>query len=167
MTEPVGRDELGRFAAGNRFWEARSSAGPKPKFDGPDQLWAAVAEYFEWNEANPLWEAKAFAFQGSVTIEKLPKLRAMTLAGLCQFLDVTMSTWDEWRDSRPDLSEVIARAEGFIRRQKFEGASAELLNPNIIARDLGLADKNEHTGKDGGALVVQVMKFGSDDHNPS
>lgn len=157
-----GRDEAGRFAAGNRFWEARSSAGPKPKFAGPDELWAAISEYFEWNEANPLWEAKAFAFQGEVTIEKLPKMRAMTLAGLCQFLDVTMSTWDHWRDTRPDLSDVMTRAEGFIRRQKFEGASAELLNPNIIARDLGLADKQQHSGADGGALVVQVMKFADD-----
>lgn len=26
------RDEAGRFLPGNRFWEARSSAGPKPKF---------------------------------------------------------------------------------------------------------------------------------------
>lgn len=156
------RDELGRFAAGNRFWEARSSAGPKPKFDGPDQLWAACCEYFAWNEANPLWEAKAFAFQGDVTIEKLPKLRAMTLIGLCMFIDVTQSTWNEWRQSRPDLSEVMTRAEDIIRRQKFEGASAELLNPNIIARDLGLADKQQHSGADGGAFVVQVMKFADD-----
>ena len=44
------RDEAGRFIAGNRFWEARSSAGPKPKFDGPEKLLAAINEYFEWNE---------------------------------------------------------------------------------------------------------------------
>ena len=30
-----------------------------------------------------------------------------------------------------------------IRTQKFEGASAGLLNANIIARDLGLSDKTE------------------------
>lgn len=32
------RDEAGRFLPGNRFWEARSSAGPNPKFDGPEAL---------------------------------------------------------------------------------------------------------------------------------
>lgn len=37
--------------------------------------------------------------------------------------------------------------EEIIRTQKFEGASADLLNPNIIARDLGLAEKQEHSGK--------------------
>ena len=162
MVSDEARDELGRFAAGNRFWEARSSAGPKPKFDGPDKLWAACCEYFAWNEANPLWEAKAFAYQGDVTIEKLPKMRAMTLGGLCMFLDVTQGTWGDWREARADLLPVIMRAEEIIRRQKFEGASAELLNPNIIARDLGLADKQQHSGADGGALVVQVMKFADD-----
>jgi hypothetical protein len=35
--------------------------------------------------------------------------------------------------------------EEIIRTQKFEGASADLLNPNIIARDLGLADKQDNT----------------------
>lgn len=73
-------------------------------------------------------------------------MRAMTIDGLCQFLDVTMSTWSEWRSSRPDLSEVMMRAESIIRRQKFEGASANILNANIIARDLGLADKQELSG---------------------
>ena len=48
---------------------------------------------------------------------------------------------------------VIREAEEIIRRQKFEGASADLLNANIIARDLGLADKAEFTGKDGADLV--------------
>jgi len=149
-----GRDEAGRFAAGNRFWEARSSAGPKPKFDGPEKLWAACCEYFEWVEANPLREDRLVTFQGMATHEPVAKMRAMTITGLCNFLDVTLSTWDEWRNSRPDLSEVITRTEAIIYQQKFEGASAELLNSNIIARDLGLKDQASHeiTGKGGGPV---------------
>lgn len=137
------RDEAGRFAPGNRFWEARSSHGAKPKFSNPDDLWAACVEYFEWNEDNPLQETKGFAFQGVVTKETFPKMRAMTIGGLCLFLDVTQKQWIEWRESRADLSEVITRAEAVIFKQKFEGASADLLNGNIIARELGLADKRE------------------------
>ena len=72
----------------------------------PEPLWTACKEYFEWNEANPLHEAKAFAYEGAVTITALPKVRAMTIAGLCMFLDIAVSTWDEWRKNRPDLSEV-------------------------------------------------------------
>lgn len=147
MTEH--RDEAGRFLPGNRFWEARSSAGPKPKFADPESLWDACVEYFEWVEDNPLWEIKAFAYQGTVTQKPVPKMRAMTIGGMCLFLDISHDTWIEWRSSRPDLSEVIARAEAVIRDQKFGGAAADLLNANIIARDLGLADKSDHTSSDG------------------
>lgn len=147
-----GRDEAGRFLPGNRLWEVRSTAGPKPKFADPESLWAACVEYFEWVEKNPLQEAKPFAYEGKVTIAKLPKMRAMTIRGLCLFLDVTEHTWRNWRDQRPDLQPVLTRAEDVIYEQKFSGAAAEMLNPNIIARDLGLADKRELTGKDGGPV---------------
>ena len=83
-------------------------------------------------------------------------MRAMTLDGITLFLDVDRSTWNAWREQE-DFSEVIARADRVIREQKFSGAAADLLNPNIIARDLGLVDKasTEHT--------VKVTDSGSDE----
>lgn len=150
------RDETtGRFLPGNRAWEARSSHGPKPKFETPEQLWAACCEYFEWVEANPLWEDGLVTFQGHATHEPVAKMHAMTIIGLCLFLDINRDTWFEWRKSRADLSDVITRAEAVIYHQKFSGAAAGLLNPNIIARDLGLADKSELTGKDGGPIETK------------
>jgi len=138
---------------GNKFWEARSSHGRSPKFATPDDLWSACVEYFDWIDANPLYEAKAFAFQGDVTIESLPKMRAMTVSGLCIFLDISPKTWAEYRD-RKDFTPITSRVDEIIRTQKFQGAAADLLNPNIIARDLGLADKSELTGKDGAPLTT-------------
>lgn len=79
-------------------------------------------------------------------------MRAMSLHGLCMFIGIARSTWDEWKKTRADFSEVIAKVEDAVFRQKFEGASADLLNASIIARDLGLADKKEVTG--GIALTV-------------
>lgn len=158
-----GRDEKGWFLPGNRLWEVRSSAGPKPLFATPEPLWAACVEYFEWSHANPLHEAKAFAYEGVVTVEQLPKMRAMSLAALCVFLDISRGTWNEWKASRPDLSEVITRVEEIIFTQKFEGAAADLLNPNIIARDLGLADKKDHTSSDG-TMTPQVTTFALPDN---
>lgn len=128
--------------AGNQFWKARSSHGRRPIFADPDALWSAAVEYFEWVEKNPLKEAQAFAYQGKVTIKSLPKMRAMTVAGLCLFLDISKQTFSEYRD-RDDFVDVTTRIDDVIRTQKFEGASAGLLNPNIIARDLGLAEKSE------------------------
>jgi hypothetical protein len=157
LAEALAREERrdprsGRFLPGNKFWLARSSAGPKPKFTDPDALWTAACEYFEWVEDNPLWEDKLVTFQGTATHEPTAKMRAMTLAGLCLFLDIDRTTWAGWKCNRPDLLSVITRAEEVIFAQKFAGAAADLLNANIIARDLGLADKSELTGKDGGAI---------------
>jgi len=133
---------------GNRFWEARSKSGRSKIFETPEDLRLACCDYFEWVEENPLWEAKAFPFQGQVTVETVPKMRAMTKAGLCLFLDISDTTWDTYR-AREDFSGVVSWAEKVIYTQKFSGAAADLLNPNIIARDLGLSDKTqtEHSGK--------------------
>lgn len=139
---------------GNRFWEARSSHGRNPIFKTPDDLWTACLEYFEWVEANPLYEAKAFAYQGVVVQEPVAKMRAMTITGICNFLDISEDAWAMYR-GRQDFIGVVTKAEKVIRQQKFEGASADLLNPNIIARDLGLADKQEHMGRDGGPIQTQ------------
>lgn len=140
---------------GNRFWEARSSHGANPKFASPEDLWDACLEYFHWVEDNPLKEAKVAQNKGAPVILELNKMRAMTIVGLCVFLDITQSTWAEWRKSRDDLSAVITRVEQIIYQQKFSGAAADLLNANIIARDLGLADKSELTGKDGSPVQVR------------
>ena len=100
-------------------------------------------------------------FQGAGTLAEVPHRRAMTLEGLCDFIDVDPSTWRQWKESgddgRPDLIAVITRAERIIYRQKFEGAAAGLLNPNIIARDLGLADKKDHSSTDGTMTPQQII----------
>lgn len=145
---------------GNQFWKARSSHGRNPIFASPDDLWTAASEYFEWVDANPLWEDKVTSFQGVNTHEPVAKMRAMTLAGLCIFLDIDRTTWTEY-GKRQDFSTVVTRVEEIIRDQKFTGAAADLLNPNIIARDLGLADKSELTGKDGGPIATDNTHHGS------
>jgi hypothetical protein len=139
---------------GNQFWKARSTHGRSPIFASPDQLWVACAEYFEWVEANPLYEYKLTSYQGVNTHEPVAKMRAMTISGLCIFLDISKQAWSEYK-TRDGFGDVTTRVEDIIRTQKFEGASADLLNANIIARDLGLADKSEVTGKDGAALVPE------------
>lgn len=144
---------------GNRFWEARSSHGANPKFKEPSDLWDACLEYFEWVEKNPLKEARVAQKKGSPTIIKLDKMRAMTIMGLCVYLDIVEATWRDWRDNREDLSLVITRVEQIIRTQKFEGAAADLLNPNIIARELGLADKKEHTSPDGSMTTTVIYQL--------
>src|SRR5262249_49689046 len=113
-----------------------------------------ATDYFEWVEANPLYEDKLVTFQGEATHEPVAKMRAMTLGGLCIFLDIARRSWDEYA-SRQDFLPVCGKIAEIIRSQKFEGASADLLNANIIARDLGLADKTELSGNGGGPVEVK------------
>ncbi|GAA2848677.1 DNA-packaging protein gp3 [Aminobacter aminovorans] len=147
---------------GNQFWKARSSHGRDPIFATPDALWGACGEYFEWVDANPLYEARPFAYQGEVKVENIARMRAMTISGLCIFLGIARRSWDNYCE-RDGFGDVTARVEAIIRTQKFEGAAADLLNTSIIARELGLADKSEVTGKGGAALTSTVDELSKND----
>ncbi|WP_343807588.1 DNA-packaging protein, partial [Paenochrobactrum glaciei] len=135
------------------------SHGAKPKFENAEDLWSACCEYFDWVDNNPLYEDKVTSFQGVNTHEPIAKMRAMTLMGLCFFIDVSIKQWNVWRDGRPDLSEVISRAEAVIYQQKFAGAAADLLNANIIARELGLADKQDLSSSDGSMTPPTLIQL--------
>lgn len=143
---------------GNQFWKARTKHGRDKLFASPESLWEACCEYFQWVEDNPLIEMKPFAYQGVVIQEPVPKMRAMTMDGLCLFLDIEYETWRTWRNNQDDFSVVVSKADKIIRDQKFAGAAADLLNANIIARDLGLRDSvsNEISGPDGQSVKVDV-----------
>lgn len=122
---------------GNKYWTARSNHGRKPKFSTSDKLWTACTNYFEWVENNPLHKTELFTYQGKIIQEPVAKMRAMTLSGLCLFLDIDKNTWASYKD-REGFLPITTRAEDIIYTQKFTGAAAGLLNTNIIARDLGL-----------------------------
>ena len=123
-----------------QFWKAKSSAGRKPIFKSPEQLWESSVEYFKWCEENPLYEYKPFHYQGETSIEPVPKMRAMTIQGLCLFLDIGQQTLADY-GKKDKFSGVVKEIKDCIYTQKFSGAAADLLNSNIIARDLGLTDK--------------------------
>jgi hypothetical protein len=145
-TEALGsRNAKGQFLPGNRFWAARSSAGPAPLFASSEDLWGACVEYFEWAAANPLYEDSLVTFQGSARHEPMARMQAMTIRGLCLFLDIEDRTWELWRKDRPDLAQALRRAEAVIYHQKFSGAAAGLLNPSIVARELALVDRTDLT----------------------
>lgn len=131
--------------SGNKFWLQRSSNGRKPIFATPEDLWFKACEYFEWVENNPLYEMKAFnCGEMGIVQEPIAKIRAMTLMGLCFFLDISDDTWLNYSKNE-DFFGVCNDIKRVIFTQKFEGASAGLLNASIISRELGLADKTDVT----------------------
>lgn len=126
---------------GNSFWQLRSKHGRDKLFTSPEILWEAAQEYFKNCEQNPLLEAD---WVGKDAIEvKKPKMRAFTWAGLELYLDIDSLREYKTNPDYKDFSQVITRIEKIMYEQKFTGAAAGLLHPNIIARDLGLVDKKE------------------------
>jgi hypothetical protein len=85
----------------------------------------------------------------------VPKTRPMTKRGLCRFLGIAHTTWAEWKRERPELAEAIERAESVLWDQKFGGALVGIFNGNLVARELGIADRV--AGHDGGAIQVQDL----------
>lgn len=155
MTEDTTEEKKDK-RIGNQFWKARSTHGRKKKWSEPDVLRDACFQYFQWCEDNPLYASEVVKYQGVATLTDVPKMRAMTISGICIFLGITQETWRDYKKQK-DFSAVIHEAEEIIKTQKFEGASAELLNANIIARDLGLRDNvnNEHSGPNGGPIETE------------
>jgi len=130
-----------------KFWEARSSFGRKPVFKTPQQLFKACMEYIEWVHDNPFYEYKVCGTHlGEPVIDYIPKKRPLTLGSLMIFLDISLMTWGEYRKNKGEgFSYVTEVIDEMIRQQKFTGAAAGFFNTQIIARDLGLVDRQDVT----------------------
>lgn len=144
---------------GNQFWKLRASSGAPRKYEDPEALWADCQEYFEWVDANPfhVWQ------NTRAGLIQVPRIRPMTIKGLCIFLDIDETTWRGWRENRKDLIPIITRAEDIIYEQKFAGAASEQFNASVIARDLGLADKQEHGGAISAITRIELVTPDTDD----
>ncbi len=138
---------------GNKYWQLRKNfRGKQPKYT-PKKLWDKFAEYCEWVDANPFQEA--VLVQKGIKVEtedgdtktkystELPKMRPYTLSGFYVFADMDRTTFYDY-EQKEEYATITTRIRNVIYTQKFEGAASGFFNANIIARDLGLADKQEH-----------------------
>ena len=154
---------------GNQWWKLRSKHGRDTLFATPELMWEAACEYFEWCDANPWYKYEQTRGNGKFVEEeggeltlntpaltKIPLGRPYTKEGLCLYLGCSVGYLKDFKlqhKDKTDFLAVIHQIEQVIYKQKFEGASIGAFNANIIARDLGLADKQELTGKDGDKLM--------------
>ncbi|OPB99183.1 hypothetical protein BAS10_04560 [Elizabethkingia meningoseptica] len=130
---------------GNQFWKLRSKHGRDTLFSTPEKLWEAACEYFQWVAENPLLETRVFQYKGKVVKEDVPIMRAMTMQQLCFYLKCDESYFRTFKrnENNKDFFTVIADIENIVYTQKFQGAAGNLLNANLISRELGLIDKQE------------------------
>lgn len=127
---------------GNQYYLLRSTDGREKIFDSPKELAEACNEYFKWAQDNPMLEEQVFHSQGMLTRADVSKMRPFSLEALCNHLDICVNTFKNY-EKRDDFLIVTTRVRQIIDTQQFEGAAAGFLNPNIIARKLGLTDKSE------------------------
>ncbi len=157
---------------GNQFWKARAKHGRDKIFKTPELMLEAAFDYFKWVEDNPL--TKAIIYQGEVCDKPEKLMRAMTIKGLCIYWGVNTFYLNDFtgnlnleKEVDKDFSQVINTIKEIIETQKFEGASAGLLNPNIIARDLGLTDKKELSGSVENPLTLVIQEISGNTLGPS
>lgn len=122
----------------------QSFAKKRPReFVTPDDFLMEAAKYFEWCDDHPLLEEKLFQFKGSVVRAKKGKVRSYTKTGLTLFLGIPSNRFKTYTDRGGEWADAVQRIEDAIYEQKFVNAAANLLNPGMMQRDLGLADKQE------------------------
>lgn len=103
----------------------------------PDELWAKACEYFEWAKASMLKEEKVF---GTGLRAEINHAKPFTRQGLSVFLGVTPKTLDNY-EQRAEYEFVMSAIRSIMFDQKFSAAAAGLMNANLIARELGLAER--------------------------
>lgn len=146
---------------GNQFWKLRSKHGRDKLFATPDLLWEAACDYFQWCDDNPLLEEKIFHYQGETSRDCISKMRAYTLTGLCLYLNCNTLYFNNFEANNKkdeDFSIILTHIRETMYTQKFVGAAADLLNPNIIARDLGLIDKKIIDDKRDKKIEVKIIE---------
>jgi hypothetical protein len=138
--------------AGNEFWKLRSKHGRDKIFADPQAMWEAACDYFQWCVDNPITQQNWVGKDGDEVERKLT--RPFTLTALAVYFECDEQTLKNYgtKEEHKDFFGVYTRISQIVRTQKFEGAAVGLFNANIIARDLGLSEKSEMTGKDGGPI---------------
>ena len=139
---------------GNEYYKLRSKDGKDKKYPKPSDLLNACNENFEWCINNPLIETvvqkrKTTRDTEIIELVQVPKMREFKIEGLCNFIDIYCQGFYNYKEHGKDYLEIITRVYQIIRNQKFEGAASGFLNPNIIARDLGLKEAHDHSSSDG------------------
>lgn len=143
--------------------------GQKYKFT-PEEFEKAWQDYFDYCDNNPWYKNEAVkSGPNAGAIIKVPVARPYTEAGFCAFhglghkylpqLAQTLEGKERLTEDEQKLSNLLTQAKAKCFAQKFEGASVGVFNPLIIARDLGLRDKQDVDHTTGGEKI-NVISLG-------
>ena len=132
------------------YWEWRKKVGRGKAIKTPKELWKHACDYFQRVDEAP-FKKQDFIRGGELAgkVVELDTIRPYTWAGLEAYLfekgiiasldDYKLNTGERYSEFKG-----IIRAIGkVIYDRNFSGAAVNALNPNLIARQLGLAEKTQ------------------------
>lgn len=131
---------------GNNYWQFRDKHGRDFKYT-PEELWEEALKYFDWISSR-VWNKKEAIKTGDLagTTMDVPTQTPMSIDSFCLFADIDFKTflnYESGKEQYKDFFQIATRIRKIIESNQFEGAVVGVYNPNIIARKLGLADKQE------------------------
>lgn len=139
------------------IWNHVSDIRGGRTIDTPEELWFHAVCYFEWCVQNPLMSAHVVKYPLRAEVISVPQMRAMTLPAFLIHAGITRAEFDRCKGLL-EFERVCSIIETIIYDQKFSGAASGLLKEALITRDLGLADKVDHSSSDGTMSPAAVDK---------
>lgn len=121
--------------------------GIKKNIETPEEFYDLFSQYKQWAKANPRIENVVLQKVGRVI--EVKRERPITWEGFDTWLcsNGIIQDSEDYRlntDNRySDFKGVVSRVRKEMYEDKFTGASVNIYNSSIIARDLGLADKQQ------------------------
>lgn len=151
----------------------------RPKnIESPEQLWLLFRKYKDWAKDNPRTKQDFVGKDGDEIERKLE--RPLSWVGFEVYLLERMiisdlGDYERNKENRyQEFTTIIRAIKAYIEQDQFEGATVGIYKENIIARKLGLADKQEARQVDGagndvplGSVVSVILPDGMDISFPS
>ncbi len=138
-----------------------NKVGRPKNIETPEELWKLFLKFLKWIEANPIIEKVVHNKTGEII--DLEKQRPLTWARFDTWVfdqDI-ISDLEDYRQNREgrysEFGGIISRIRNIMYANKFEGASVNIFNANIIARDLGLKDHTSNEIQDKRKTIAELF----------
>ena len=116
--------------------------------ESPERMWELFLQYVEYKKKNPIFKREYVGKDG--TPVNTPLNPPLSWEGFEVYLGMNeiakdIKDYSSNKDGRySEYIPIVTRIKDFCFVNNFEGAGVGIFNPSIIARKLGLVDKQEN-----------------------
>lgn len=140
--------------------EEKNPVGRPKNIESPDQLWKLFRLYMKHAKANPRERQDFVGKDGDEVTRKLEKPLSWVGFEVYLFERMIISDLGDYERNKEnryaEFTTIIRAIKAYIEEDQFDGATVGIYKENIIARKLGLADKQEarQVDKDGNDVPI-------------